>query len=93
MINTTIETNLAKEGNLTNQEHQIFVWVSVVFCILTSGVGVAGNGLVIYYANKKTLDRKFRYLNKIVKQLAVSDFLYSILAAPLQMVYWAEGRL
>ena len=92
-MNTTTEPYLAQEDALTNQGHQIFILISIVVCILTSIIGIAGNGLVIYFAIQKTLDRKFRYLNKVVKQLAVADFLYSILAAPLQMVYWAEGRI
>ena len=92
-MSTTTETNQEQEYPPINQGHEIFIWVSIAVCILTSAIGIAGNGLVIYFANQNTLDRKFRYLNKVVKQLAVADFLYSILAAPLQMVYWAEGRI
>ena len=51
-------------------------------------VGIVGNGLVFYAANRKPITGTLRNLNKVVRNLAVTEFLFNILAAPLVMGYW-----
>ena len=93
-MNTTTEPNEAAEDNLISPKHEVWIGVLIVVCALTSLLGAIGNGLVIYFAHsQKGQFRTFRYLNKVVQHLAVTNFLYSILAAPLQMVYFDQGKI
>ena len=55
-------------------------------------IGIIGNGLVIYFSKKGDWAGAFRYLNKIVRNLAITDFLFNVLAVPCTMVYWHLGE-
>ena len=93
-MNITTEPYEEEEDNLISPKHEIWIGILCVVCALTSILGAIGNGLVIYFAHShKSQFRTFRYLNKVVQQLAVTNFLYSILAAPLQMVYFYQGKI
>ena len=59
---------------------------------LTCIIGIIGNCLVIYLASRKPKEDTFRHLNTVVRNLAVTDFLYSILGSPLTMVYWILSK-
>ena len=58
--------------------------------ILMSLIGIAGNSMVIHASikNKNVIGKSFRYLNRVVLSLAVSDLVYSILGQPFDMLYW-----
>ena len=93
-MNTTTEPNEELEDTLISKEQEVLMWVLTAFCALTSMVGILGNGFVLYFASShKSEFGTFRYLNKVVKHLAVADLMYSILAAPLQMLYWTQGKI
>ena len=58
--------------------------IIIVICV----VGTLGNGLVIYVACHKPKRGALRHLNKVVRNLAVTDFLFNIFGAPGMMAYW-----
>ena len=94
MMNTTTEPNDELEDSLISLESKILMWVLCAVCALTSIVGFLGNGFVLYFAHShKSEFGAFRYLNKVVKHLAVADLMYGVLAAPLQMLYWTQGTI
>ena len=66
------------------------MWFYALIAIYTllSIIGMIGNGLVIYVANRSPKQGALRHLNKVVRNLAVTEFLFNILAAPLVMTYW-----
>ena len=67
-------------------------WGLMALTMLSGIMGVIGNGLVIYFAKKGHLAGTFRHLNKVVRSLAIVDFLFSILAVPCQIAYWYFGK-
>ena len=71
----------------------VHLWVLITVGTIACIIGIAGNGLVIYFANKRREAGAFRHLNKAVRNLAITDFLYSICAAPLAMVYWIWRKI
>ena len=66
----------------------MWFWVFFVLFTLISIAGMIGNGLVIYVANRNPQRGALRHLNKVVRNLAITDFLFNVLAAPLIMTYW-----
>ena len=67
-------------------------WILMGITLLSGIMGVIGNGLVIYFSKTGHLAGTFRHLNKVVRSLAVVDFLFSILAVPCQVAYWYFGK-
>ena len=91
---TTAEPNGDQDDTLFPEKLETCMWVLIVICTLTSIIGVLGNACVLYFANSyKNGFETAHYLNKVVKHLAGADLMYSILGAPLQMLYWAQGKV
>ena len=53
-------------------------------------VGIIGNSIVIYASikDRQSVVRSFRYLNRVVRSLAIADFLYSLVGQPFDILYW-----
>ena len=66
----------------------MWFYALIVIYTLLSIIGVIGNGLVIYVANRSPKQGALCHLNKVVRNLAVTDFLFNILATPLLIAYW-----
>ena len=96
---TTMEANITKCTNMTyfyrNEEclwyysNKALFWVLVSILILVSIVGVLGNAIVIYAATKKKhMSGGFRYLNRAVRSLAITDLCLSLFGTPMAIVFW-----
>ena len=68
-----------------NPKHEVWFGVVVAICSLIVTIGTILNSLVIYFAKRKPLTGTLRHLNMAVRQLAVSDLLFGILAFPLNL--------
>ena len=57
---------------------------------LIAMIGVAGNSIVIYASikDRQSIVRSFRYLNRVVRSLAIADFIYSLVGQPFDILYW-----
>ena len=90
------------QGEVQKGGSEIQRWVLFAITLLVGIMGIIGNGLVIYFSQSRRLARAFsewalgarafRHLNKVVRNLAITDFLFSIFAVPLQMTYWYLGK-
>ena len=81
---------------LPNQRYvdgEILYWALITICVLMCILGMIGNGLVIYVANRKPTIEAFRHLNKVVRNLAATDFLFCVLGAPLILTYWTWSKI
>ena len=68
------------------------LWALIAASMVIAIMGIIGNGAVIYFSTRGRLEGTFRHLNKVVRNLAITDFLFSILAVPLQIAYWYLGK-
>ena len=75
------------------EAREVFLWSYIAIATLCCIIGVLGNGLVIYLSYYEAKRTAFVYLNKAVKNLAVTDFLYCVLAIPLTAVWYHWGKL
>ena len=75
-----------------DQTNEVLFWTTVAVSGLIVIFGAIANSLVIYFANQEPWTVALRHLNKVVKHLAVSDFLYGVLAYPLLLLYWKMGK-
>ena len=76
--NTTTDSPNTGLGELA----AVFWCVSCVF-LCVAVVNIFGNGLVIYAACGNRNTGRLRYLDDVIKSLAVSDMLFGILGCPL----------
>ena len=58
--------------------------------VLVALISVVGNSMVIYafMKNKESVGKSFRYLNRVVLSLSITDFIHSILGMPFDFLYW-----
>ena len=70
----------------------IAFWFSAVICAITGVVSIFGNGMVIYVASSKDDLSRFKHMNWAVKNLAISDLMYGIIAVPLTIVLMWWGK-
>ena len=70
------------------------VWFGIHAAVVTAiiPVGTILNSFVIHFTNHKSLTG-FPHLNTVVRQLAVSDLLYGILAYPLMLIGWKMRKI
>ena len=94
MANVTVtnSSNNPISGNIGSEESWIAFYISVAICALMGLVSVFGNGLVVYISNKKKDSGKFRFVNRVVKHLALSDFLYGVIGIPCTIMFWLWGE-
>ena len=75
------------------QINEILFWTTVAISALIAVFGVITNTLVIYFANQENSTTTLRYLNIIVKHLAISDLLCGVLATTGFLVYWKMSKI
>ena len=80
------------ESQLTEIQEVLF-WITTVVSALIIVPGVLANILVLYYAKQEPSTGPLRHLNRVVKNLAVSDLLFGVLATPLSSYYWYMGKI
>ena len=89
-----VELYIMAANNITlnSMEYQttfrIWFWLMIATIAVICIVGMLGNGLVIYVANRKPKTGALCDLNKVVRNLAVTDFLMNVVGAPGIMLYW-----
>ena len=71
---------------------EVFHWITIAFCTVACVIGIVGNGLVVYFVHKTHETGTFRHLSKVVRNLAITDFLLGLIGAPLLMVRWTWGK-
>ena len=77
-----------------NQRYEVCFWVVAGVFALIIATGTILNSLVIYFSNhQNTLTGKLRYINAVVRHLAVSDLLYGTLACPLLLHRFKMGMI
>ena len=94
MVENLNETNITTNiiSNDIPASYVIFL-VNMVICVLM-GIGtVLGNLIVIVTVTRKKSSGIFRYVNEVVRNLAITDALFGLVGVPLTMVYWYWGKL
>ena len=70
----------------------VMFWVFVTFSIIMSSMAILGNSLVIYAGQQKGNRGRLRYLDSVVKSLAMTDLLHGLIGTPLNYVNHYLGR-
>ena len=78
---------------MTASSHEVWFGVAAATAAVIIPVGVILNSLVIRFTNQKSLTGTFPHLNAVVRQLAISDLSYGILACPLMMLGWKMRKI
>ena len=60
----------------------VIFWTGVLISIVTSITAVLGNGLVIYAAHQKVNRGRLRYLDSVIRSLAMTDLLFGLIGTP-----------
>ena len=81
-----------QEESQINQINEVLFWTSATIATLIGIFGTIANVLVIYFAKQEPPTGTLRRLNRVVKQLAISDILIAVLACPLKLAYWKLGK-
>ena len=86
---TTIYDDESTKSWYDNGGATLFM-VLVVIRTMIAMVGIIGNSIVIYASikDRQSVVRSFRYLNRVVRSLAIADFLYSLVGQPCDILYW-----
>ena len=66
-----------------DQRYEVWFWVVAAVFMLIVATGTVLNSLVIHFTSQRSLEGTFRHLNTVVRNLAVSDLLYGLVACPL----------
>ena len=82
-----------QQGSQLNEINEVMFWITTVVCAPIVILGAVANVLVLCYAKQEPLRRTLRHLNRVVKNLAVSDLLYGVLATPFALAYWHLGNI
>ena len=82
-----------QEGSQISQAIEGWFWTTAAISTLIVIFSIVSNILVIYFANQKPLLGALRYLNTVVKHLAVSDLLYGVLSCPFIIAHWRMGKI
>ena len=83
---------LDSDHNTSYDERKTLFWVGISSNIIIAAVAAIGNGLVLYasYGNQNT--GRFRYLDDVIKSLAVSDMLCALIGSPFQFYIYYMGE-
>ncbi len=91
-MNATVEQDYPN-SKANEQVEEIFFWFTIAITALGCTFGVFANGLVIYLANQNPERGTFAYLNSVVRNLAITDFLYCVVGIPLTATWYIWGKL
>ena len=83
-LNQSGDSNLRDEILISGYDSSTAIfWIDVVFIIFAGLFATAGNGLVLYAAHGNKNIGPLRYLDNIIKSLAVADMLFGLIGTPL----------
>ena len=97
--NTTIMAVLEETTNSTAEEltayekNKTMFWAFATFSVLIAILAVIGNGLVIYIAHGVKHVGPLRYLDNVVKSLALTDLAFGLVATPLIIINYYMGEV
>ena len=74
------------------ENNKTLFWSFASVFMVMAIIGIIGNGLVIYVSHQTRNTGRMRYLDSIVKSLAVTDFLFGLLGAPLIITIYYLGK-
>ena len=83
---TLNDDELNKVGDAVFYVSAVLIALMGIFCTI-------GNGLVLYISNKNQDFGGFQEVNWVVKNLAISDFLFGVFGCPLTIVWWHWGKI
>ena len=66
-----------EETEFDIDQYQIAFWIFLSLTILNSAIAIIGNGLVMYAGMRYRNDGRLRYLDGVVKSLALTDLMYA----------------
>ena len=97
-INTIVD-HLEPNGTTNNAEHEtayeknksIFI-LSVVVYLCIAFVTTVGNGMVIYAGYGSKNQGPLRYLDDVIRSLAVADMLYGLIGTPMLIEGYYLGK-
>ena len=81
----TLDDELNKVGDAVFYVSAVLIALMGIFCTI-------GNGLVLYISNRNHDFGGFQEVNWVVKNLAMSDFLFGVFGCPLTIVWWHWGK-
>ena len=70
----------------------IVFWCTATLCMIAGVISILGNGLVLYVSFLNKDIGRFRYVNLVVKNLALCDFLFGLVGTPLTTLFWYWGK-
>ena len=79
IFDTDERINMFEETASKLEGDRVGFWFFLSLTVLNSFVAVLGNGLVIYAGLRYRNDGRLRYLDGVVKSLALTDLLYASL--------------
>ena len=85
LANEVHELTYCNQGACYGKQAVTF-WGFVLFSILTSFTAILGNSLVIYAGSRTVNKGRLKYLDGMVKSLAMTDLLYGLVATPFNFV-------
>ena len=68
-------------------------WSMVGFYFVIALLTIIGNGVVVYAAYGNENSGPLRYLDNVVKSLAMSDILYGLIGTPLLLYSYYLGKI
>ena len=74
------------------QTSWIVFWCSAALCMIAAVISILGNGLVLYVSILNKDIGRFRYVNLVVKNLALCDFLFGLVGTPMTTLFWYWGK-
>ena len=98
MLNSTLTQNgtdhisRGEIEGVTDDASWIAFWFCVVLTSIAGIISVVGNGLVLYVSKMKNNTGRFKHVNFVVRNLALSDFLFGLVGTPCGILYWYWGK-
>ena len=70
----------------------IVFWCTATLCMIAGVISILGNGLVLYVSIQNKDTGRFRYVNWVVRNLALCDLLFGLVGTPLTILFWHWGK-
>ena len=95
--NCSIQTNHTNSINDRQQpssyeKNKILFWCFATVCVIITIITIIGNGIVVIASHQTRNNNRLRHLDGVVKSLAVTDFLFGLLGAPLVALNYYLGK-
>jgi hypothetical protein len=92
-LDTNRQENITKAHLSSYDENEILFWGFAFVCLSISIITIIGNGIVFFVSHQTRNTTRLRHLDGVVKSLAVTDFLFGLLGAPMIAVNYYLRKL